>query len=138
MAVENWKRLLTIIMKNQKREMNMKIAGILMPIASLPGRHGCGCFGKETYSFVDYAAQAGFTIWQILPLNPLGYGNSPYQPYSSYAMDDLYISLDLLAEKGLIRKHLPSAEEQRQLLMTQSGHSVSRICVKLIYTSRRT
>ncbi len=75
-----------------------------MPVASLPGRHGCGCFGKETYSFVDYAAQAGFTIWQILPLNPLGYGNSPYQPYSSYAMDDLYISLDLLAEKGLIRK----------------------------------
>ncbi len=82
----------------------MKKAGILMPVASLPSRHGCGGFGKETYHFIDLAAQAGFSIWQILPLNPLGYGNSPYQPYSSYAMDDLYISLDLLAEQGLIRK----------------------------------
>ena len=116
----------------------MKKAGILMPVASLPGRFGSGDFGPEAYRFAEDLARAGFSIWQILPLNPLGYGNSPYQPYSSYAMDDLYISLDLLAEKGLIRKHLPSAEEQRQLLMTQSGHSVSRICVKLINTSRRT
>ena len=82
----------------------MKKAGILMPVASLPSRHGCGGFGRETYRFIDKAAEAGFSIWQILPLNPLGYGNSPYQPYSSYAMDDLYISLDLLAEQGLIRK----------------------------------
>ena len=78
-----------------------------MPVASLPDRHGCGSFGNEAYHFVDLCRQAGLSIWQILPLNPLGYGNSPYQPYSSYAMDDIYISLDKLEEKGLIR-HAPS------------------------------
>ena len=57
-----------------------KKAGILMPVASLPGRHGCGNFGKEAYDFVDLCQKAGLSIWQILPLNPLGYGNSPYQP----------------------------------------------------------
>lgn len=79
-----------------------------MPVASLPGRHGIGTFGHETYHFIDLAVQAGFSIWQILPLNPLGYGNSPYQPYSSYAMDPLYISLDLLEEQGLLKRRVPS------------------------------
>ncbi len=79
-----------------------------MPVASLPGRHGVGTFGQETYHFIDLAAKAGFSIWQILPLNPLGYGNSPYQPYSSYAMDPIYISLDLLEEQGLLKRRVPS------------------------------
>lgn len=82
----------------------MRKAGILMPVASLPSRTGCGAFGPQAYHFADLLKQAGLSVWQILPLNPLGYGNSPYQPYSSYAMDDLYISLDLLAEDGLIRR----------------------------------
>ena len=86
----------------------MKKAGILMPVASIPSRHGCGSFGKEAYHFVDLAKQAGLSVWQILPLNPLGYGNSPYQPYSSYAMDDLYISLDRLKEIGLIKRDIPA------------------------------
>lgn len=77
-------------------------AGILMPVSSLPGRHGIGDFGSVSYEFVDMAAQAGFAVWQILPLNPLGYGNSPYQPYSSYAGDEIYISLDRLQQDGLI------------------------------------
>ena len=93
-----------ILILNRYEVAIMKKAGILMPVASIPSRHGCGSFGKETYHFVDLAARAGFSIWQILPLNPLGYGNSPYQPYSSYAMDDIYISLDRLHELGLIRK----------------------------------
>ena len=75
-----------------------------MPVASLPGRHGCGTFGKEAYDFVKMIHQSGLGIWQLLPLNPLGYGNSPYQPYSSYAVDELYISLDVLAQKGLLEK----------------------------------
>ncbi len=79
-----------------------------MPVASLPGRHGIGTFGRETYHFIDLAAEAGFSIWQILPLNPLGYGNSPYQPYSSYAMDPLYLSLDILEEQGLLHQKVPS------------------------------
>lgn len=73
-----------------------------MPVASLPGRHGCGTFGKEAYDFVKMIHQSGLGIWQLLPLNPLGYGNSPYQPYSSYAVDELYISLDVLAQQGLL------------------------------------
>ena len=83
---------------------NMRKAGILMPVASLPGRHGCGTFGKEAYDFVKMMHQSGLGIWQLLPLNPLGYGNSPYQPYSSYAVDELYISLDVLAQQGLLKK----------------------------------
>ena len=82
----------------------MRKAGILMPVASLPSRYGCGDFGPQAYHFAKLLKQAGFSIWQILPLNPLGYGNSPYQPYSSYAMDDLYLSLDLLAKEGLIHR----------------------------------
>lgn len=79
-----------------------------MPVASLSNRFGIGDFGKESYRFVDLTQRAGFTIWQILPLNPLGYGNSPYQPYSSYAMDEIYISLDTLYEEGLLKKKVPS------------------------------
>lgn len=79
-----------------------RVAGILMPVSSLPARHGIGDFGSSSYEFVDKLAQAGFSVWQILPLNPLGYGNSPYQPYSSYAGDELYISLDRLHTEGLI------------------------------------
>ena len=77
-------------------------AGILMPVASLPNRFGSGDFGQDAFHFVDSIAEAGFSIWQILPLNPLGFGNSPYQAFSSYAMDEMYISLDQLAEEGLL------------------------------------
>lgn len=79
----------------------LRQAGILMPVASLPSPYGVGDFGQGAYEFADVIAKMGFKVWQILPLNPLGYGNSPYQPYSSYAGDPLYISLEKLAEDGL-------------------------------------
>ncbi|MBS6195966.1 MAG: 4-alpha-glucanotransferase [Clostridiales bacterium] len=79
-------------------------AGILMPVASLPSLYGVGDFGKGAYAFADTISKMGFGVWQILPLNPLGYGNSPYQPYSSYAGDPLYISLEKLAEDGLLEE----------------------------------
>ena len=82
----------------------MRKAGILIPIASLPSKYGIGDFGPTSYEFVDLIVETNFKIWQILPLNPLGLGNSPYQAYSSKAMDELYISLDLLEEEGLIKK----------------------------------
>lgn len=82
----------------------MRKAGILIPIASLPSQFGIGDFGPTSYEFVDLIKATGFKIWQILPLNPLGYGNSPYQSYSSKAMDELYISLELLEKQGLIKK----------------------------------
>ena len=86
------------------------MAGILMPVASLPSEDGAGSLGREAYSLIDFLSDTGFRIWQVLPMNPLGYGNSPYQAYSSYAGDELYIDLDLLEEDGLLtgeREKLP-------------------------------
>lgn len=87
-----------------KKKKDVRMAGILMPVASLPSKDGVGSFGKEAYKFVDMLAGTGVGIWQILPLNSLGYGNSPYQPFSSYAGDELYIDLDLLVEEGYLPK----------------------------------
>ena len=78
------------------------MAGVLMPVASLPSDDGVGSFGKEAYRLVDYLAKTGFKLWQVLPLNPLGFGNSPYQAFSSFAGDELYIDLDLLVEEGYL------------------------------------
>ena len=86
----------------------MRETGILMPVSSLPSRTGVGELGRETKDFLDYLKEAGVKIWQILPLNPVGYGNSPYQPYSSCAGDEIYISLETLYEQGLL-KDLPPA-----------------------------
>lgn len=74
----------------------MREAGILIPLASLPSDYGIGEMGKHSYEFVDLLKQSNIKIWQILPLNPLGFGNSPYQPYSSFAGDEIYISLEQL------------------------------------------
>ncbi|MCR5079317.1 MAG: 4-alpha-glucanotransferase [Bacilli bacterium] len=79
-------------------------AGILLPVASLPGRHGIGDFGPDAYEFVDMISNAGFSYWQILPLNPVGYGNSPYQPYSSFAIDENFISLTDLTKRGYLKR----------------------------------
>lgn len=88
----------------------MRRAGILMPVASLPSKYGNGDFGSSARTFIDLASEAGFSLWQVLPLNPLGYGNSPYQPYSSYALDDIYLSIENLLEQGLIDE-IPKSEE---------------------------
>lgn len=80
----------------------MKKAGILLPLQSINGDYGIGDFGEKSYEFIDIIKKSGFDMWQILPLNPLGYGNSPYQPYSSFAGDEIYISLELLYEDGLL------------------------------------
>ncbi len=76
--------------------------GILFPISSLPNRYGVGDFGKHAYELVDKLSQSSISLWQILPLNPLGYGNSPYQPLSSQAGDDLYLSLERFIDEGLL------------------------------------
>ena len=86
----------------------MRSSGILLAVSSLPSRHGVGDFGSEAYRFIDLLASTGMHYWQMLPLNPLGYGNSPYQPYSSKAMDPLYLNLDQLKEEGLIQSEIPS------------------------------
>ena len=78
-------------------------SGILLAVSSLPGNQGIGDLGKPAYTFIDLIAEQGIKIWQILPLHPLGYGNSPYQPYSTYAGDSIYINIDRLSELGLIK-----------------------------------
>ncbi len=85
----------------------MKQAGILMPLASLPSSFGVGDFGENSYEFIRLIKKCGFKIWQLLPLNPLGYGNSPYQPYSSKAMDELYIDLFDLVNRGYLTEITP-------------------------------
>ncbi|MBQ8878844.1 MAG: 4-alpha-glucanotransferase, partial [Lachnospiraceae bacterium] len=57
----------------------MRASGVLLPVSSIPSKYGIGTFSKEAYEFVDFLAQAGQTYWQILPLGPTGYGDSPYQ-----------------------------------------------------------
>ena len=78
-----------------------------MPLFSLPSENGIGDMGKSAYEFIDIIKKSGITIWQILPLNPAGYGNSPYQPYSSFAGDEIYINLNFLKRDGLIKSDIP-------------------------------
>lgn len=80
----------------------MRASGILMPVFSLPGKTGIGTFGKEAYDFVDFLEKAGQTYWQLLPLNPTNYGDSPYQSFSSAAGNPYFIDLDTLAREGLL------------------------------------
>lgn len=80
----------------------MRECGMLLPIASLPSRYGIGAFSKEAYEFVDTLKAAGQSCWQILPLGPTGYGDSPYQPFSAFAGNPYFIDLDRLVEEGLL------------------------------------
>ena len=77
-------------------------SGILLHPTSLPGGHGIGDLGREAYRFVDWLVSAGQSFWQVLPLNPTGYGDSPYQGFSACAGNHLLISLDALADLGII------------------------------------
>jgi 4-alpha-glucanotransferase len=77
-------------------------SGILLHVTSLPGDHGIGDFGNSAHEFVDFLADAGQKIWQVLPLNPTGYGDSPYQCFSAFAGNPLFIDLRTLREQGLL------------------------------------
>ena len=79
-------------------------SGILMPISSLPSPYGIGSFGKSAYDFVDFLSETKTKCWQVLPLNPTSYGDSPYQSPSSVAGNPYFIDLDILAKKGLLSK----------------------------------
>ena len=75
-----------------------------MPVFSLPSKYGIGCFSKEAYKFVDKLKKAGQSYWQILPLGPTGYGDSPYQSFSTFAGNPYYIDLKTLIKDGLLTK----------------------------------
>ncbi len=77
-------------------------AGILLPVSSLPSQYGIGCFDKAAYAFVDFLKDAGQSYWQILPLGPTSYGDSPYQSFSTFAGNPYFISLDALCKEQLL------------------------------------
>ena len=80
----------------------MKEAGILLHISSLPGKYGVGTLGKCAYDFVDFLKKSGQKIWQILPIGPTSYGDSPYSSTSAFAYNPYFIDLDMLVEDGLL------------------------------------
>ena len=80
----------------------MRESGILMHLSSLPGPYGIGTMGKCAYDFIDFLKAAGQSCWQILPLSPTGYGDSPYQSCSTFAGNPYLIDLDMLVEEGLL------------------------------------
>ena len=82
----------------------MRSSGILMHITSLPGPYGVGTMGKQAFAFVDFLKAAGQSMWQILPLTPTGYGDSPYQSCSSFAGNHYLIDLESLIEEGLLKR----------------------------------
>lgn len=78
--------------------------GVLLPVASLPSRYGIGCFSQDAYEFVNFLADAGQTYWQILPLGQTGYGDSPYQSFSTFAGNPYFIDPEELIERGYITR----------------------------------
>ncbi len=85
-------------------DKNLRCAGILMPVSSLPSPFGIGTLGKGAYAFVDWLQEAGMRVWQVLPLLPTGYGDSPYQSCASNALNYYFIDFDLLKEEGLLQE----------------------------------
>ena len=81
-----------------------RTAGILLSVSSLPSKYGIGCFSKSAYEFADWLKEAGQSYWQILPLGPTSYGDSPYQSFSTYAGNPYFISLEDLIEEGVLQK----------------------------------
>src|SRR5271169_5800707 len=77
-------------------------SGVLLHPTSLPGSHGIGELGGEAHRFADFLKSAGQTIWQVLPLGPTGYGDSPYQCFSAFAGNPLLINLDTLVRRGYL------------------------------------
>ena len=106
----------------------MRASGVLLPISSIPSNYGIGCFSKEAYMFVDQLVAGGQKYWQILPLGPTGYGDSPYQSFSTFAGNPYFIDLEEFKQLGLL-----SAEECQQC---DWGGSESYVDYEKMYQSR--
>ena len=106
----------------------MRQSGILMHITSLPGPYGVGTLGKDAFKFIDFLEKAGQRVWQLLPLNPTGYGDSPYQSCSAFAGNHYLIDLDALVEMGLL--------QQAELLDIHWGNREDRVDFGLLYQNR--
>ncbi len=106
----------------------MRESGILMHITSLPGPYGIGTMGKQAYAFVDFLEKAGQSYWQILPLNPTGYGDSPYQAFTACGGNHYLIDLDTLVEEGLL--------EHAQITALSWGEDPGRVDYGRMYSQR--
>jgi len=106
----------------------MRKSGILMHITSLPGPYGIGSMGKRAYEFVDFLAESGQSYWQLLPLSPTGYGDSPYQAFSAFAGNPYLIDLDTLIDEGLLLR-----EEAESV---QWGDDPGRVDFGALYENR--
>lgn len=106
----------------------MRASGILLHITSLPGPYGIGTMGREAYAFVDFLKKAGQRYWQILPLMPTGYGDSPYQSCSNYAGNPYLIDLRLLCEQGLLTPE--------EIGRYRWGEDASKVDFGLLYANR--
>lgn len=84
--------------------MEERAAGVLLPISSLPSKYGIGTLGKEAYRFVNQLKAAGQKYWQVLPVGPTSFGDSPYQSFSAFAGNPYFIDLEMLIEQGMLTK----------------------------------
>ena len=84
-----------------------RASGVLLHPTSLPGPYGIGDLGPEAYKFIDFLVAAGQSLWQVLPLGPTGYGDSPYACYSAFAGNTLLVSPEQLVSEGLLDSELP-------------------------------
>ena len=116
-------------MRSQElRGSTMRASGILMHITSLPSPYGVGTMGKEAYEFVDFLCHAGQRYWQILPLTPTGYGDSPYQSCSAFAGNPYLIDLERLVEEGLLK--------EEEISDSNWGDDPGRVDFGLLYENR--
>ena len=106
----------------------MRSSGILMPIFSLPSKYGIGTLGREAYRFVDFLEKSGQRWWQMLPVGPTGFGDSPYQSFSVCAGNPYFIDLDMLCEKKLLLRE--------EIEATDWGEDTSKVDYALMYVSR--
>ena len=106
----------------------MRKSGILLPVSSIPSKYGIGTFSKQAYAFIDLLEKAGQTYWQMLPLGPTGYGDSPYQSFSTFAGNPYYIDLEKLIEEGYLTK-----EECEQY---DFGDNAEYVDYEKVYNSR--
>lgn len=90
--------------ENMKKIQSKRRAGVLMPVSSLPSSCGIGTLGAGAYAFVDWLASAGMKVWQVLPLLPTGYGDSPYQSCAADALNPYFIDFALLEKDGLLQR----------------------------------
>lgn len=110
-----------------------RAAGILMPIFSLPSKYGIGSFSKEAYEFIDVLKRTHQKFWQVLPLGMTGYGDSPYQSFSSFAGNYYFIDLDELIDEGLLdgnEEELFILDEAKEFISYENQYKYKRLLLK--------